>query len=372
MGEALVKHNGTQVDILANDCDRADGGNGSLGIKGTWNNGPLSCLKIFKKIIKGSYDVTHIHHETFLYGEGFGILTIPFLLLLLKLARKKVIVTMHHVISLNQHKEIIMVHSNPLQRKMLKVLYAPFAKFFSLATRIMVPSSKFKGFLQEEYGFDPSKIVVLPHYTKLNGHGPNGVEAKKLLGQDDGRKVITFFGFIRPSKGIEYLMDAFRKVSEKHPEAILQVLGMAKPRNWDYSSKLLAKAKAEDLESKVIWTGYVDSEKVPLYLKASDVIVFPYLTTFPAESRGYLQALSYGRPVIMTNAISSDVKDGVHALVIPPADTPALTTAITKLIDDVPYAEQLAKNGYDYCSNRKWEDAVPLIMKAYEDTLNGH
>lgn len=371
MGEALVKHNGTKIEVLADRCSRKAVENGSLPVKEIWSKSPISCFKIFRQIMKGSYHLTHVHHEMFLYGEGINILTIPFLLLLLKIARKRVIVTMHHVISLDQNKELILSHSSGFQRRMLRILYSPFAKLFSLAERIMVPSSRFKGFLDKEYGFDPSKIVVLPHHTKLNGHGPNGTEAKKQLGQE-GQKIITFFGFIRPAKGIEYLMDAFRKVSEKHPDAILQVLGMAKPRNWDYSTKLLVKAKEDDLESKVIWTGFIDSDKVPLYLKASDVIVYPYLTTFPSESRGYLQALSYGRPVVMTTAIDSEVKDGIHALVVPPADSEALTNAISKLIDDRPYAEELGKNGYEYCAHRRWEDAVPQIMQAYEDTLNGH
>ena len=76
--------------------------------------------------------------------------------------------------------------------------------------------------MRDELGYDPARITLIPHgaldyLTSLPDEAPLPPE----LGRVE-RPVVLCFGLIRPHKGVEVALEAFRSV----PDAELWVVGM--------------------------------------------------------------------------------------------------------------------------------------------------
>jgi glycosyltransferase involved in cell wall biosynthesis len=83
---------------------------------------------------------------------------------------------------------------------------------YRLTHHIFVHTEKMKRELIEEFGVRDACVTVIPF--GINNAVPNTrltpAEAKRRLGLCEGEKALLFFGRIRPYKGLEYLIAAFR------------------------------------------------------------------------------------------------------------------------------------------------------------------
>lgn len=156
----------------------------------------------------------------------------------------------------------------------------------------------------------------------------SGEEAKRELGLQG--RTILFFGFVRPYKGLEILLQALPEVVER-VGAHLLVVG----EFWTDESHYTALIQDLGLEGHVtIVNRYVPNEKVGLYFAASDVVVLPYVEA--TQSAVVPIAYSFHKPVITTDVggLAEVVKDGVTGLIVPPRDSAALARAMIRYFEE--------------------------------------
>jgi glycosyltransferase involved in cell wall biosynthesis len=154
---------------------------------------------------------------------------------------------------------------------------------------------------------------------------------------------ILFVGFIRPEKGIEYLLEAVSQIDVDAPWE-LEIVG---PRDFPrYSEKLEDVILIRGLRQRILWRGYVPNGK-PLLdrMRAADLFVLPTLSE--GTPHVLVEARASGLPCISTNVggVPSCVKDGYDALLVPPKDAPALARAMERLIRDGDLRRALIRNG---------------------------
>ncbi len=154
---------------------------------------------------------------------------------------------------------------------------------------------------------------------------------------------ILFVGFIRPEKGIEYLLDAVSLLKADVPWE-LEIVG---PREFpDYCEKLEGIAAARGIRERIRWEGYVPNGK-PLFdrMRAADVFVLPTLSE--GTPHVLVEARANGLPCISTTAggVPSTVTDGYDALLVPPKDARALARAIERVVGDAELRRSLIRNG---------------------------
>jgi glycosyltransferase involved in cell wall biosynthesis len=150
-------------------------------------------------------------------------------------------------------------------------------------------------------------VAIIPHGHYL-GCYPNTIgrdEARQRLGLPAGAFVYVTLGLLRPYKGLEELLPAFRQTLQtlrasetrrvSQPEEANAILLLAgQPGSAEYAETLAALAGGDP---RIRLTPYfVPPEDVQLYLNAADVCVLPYrqITTSGAA----LLAFSFGVPVI--------------------------------------------------------------------------
>ena len=143
--------------------------------------------------------------------------------------------------------------------------------------------------LRDEVGLDPGRVRVIHHgafdyLTRLPAEKPLPAELEGAEGP-----VILFFGLLRPYKGLDTLLEAFRRVEG----AELWIVG--KPR---MDVEPLRRAAAEAPGRVRLLTRFVEDAEIPAIFRHADLLVLPYRD---AEHSGVLYAgLAFGKPMVLS------------------------------------------------------------------------
>ncbi len=167
---------------------------------------------------------------------------------------------------------------------------------------------------------------------------------------------IVFVGALEAYKNVDGLAAAWRRVAERHPGALLTVVGRGSRR--EVIDRLVA-----DLPAQVEHRLELPPEAVAGQLDAARALVLP---SYPEGlGRVVLEAFARGRMVIGTNGggIPDMATDGVDALLIPRADTAALVTAIEQVLDDRELAVRLGAAAHE--TYARWHQTVTDFAAAY-------
>jgi glycosyltransferase involved in cell wall biosynthesis len=165
-----------------------------------------------------------------------------------------------------------------------------------------------------------------PTYTALAELGPerSRAEACRHLGLDPDKPVALFFGFVRPYKGLRYLIESLPAVLER-VDLQLVIAG----EFWEDKQIYLDQAVQLGVDRALtIADRYVPNEELGLYFGAADVVVLPYLSV---TQSGIVQlAYGFGKPVITTcvGDLPEVVQHERTGLIVPPADASALSAAL--------------------------------------------
>ncbi len=170
--------------------------------------------------------------------------------------------------------------------------------------------------------------------------------------------VLLFFGFVRPYKGLDVLLEAMATVLSQRPATLL-VVG----EFWKDKNRYIEQIRQSGIASAVrMIDEYIPNERVGLYFSAADLVVQPYRS---ASGSGICQ-IAYGldRPVIATQvgSLSEVIEDGVNGRLVPPGDAAALAEAIIESLD--PQAlNEMNKNAKITKDRFSWEKLANLIVE---------
>lgn len=230
----------------------------------TYNQGKPK--KIFFKLInlKG---IVHIQHEYNLLGY-FGI---PFLIIYLLLQNKKLITTMHTVIS--QKEDFI---GESLKTFFRRIFYKVQNYLIRKSCKkIIVHSDYFKKILVEEYKFGIKQVSVLPHAIKEGIITSNKKESRKELGLYGN--IFLMIGTMNPYHDYEAVVNVAEKIGKK-----VLIVTSASSVNYRDTHKLNSsldslkksiKGKEEFVELR---EGYIEYDKWWKYFSACDLVLLPY------------------------------------------------------------------------------------------------
>ncbi len=132
-----------------------------------------------------------------------------------------------------------------------------------------------------------------------------------------GKRRSCFFGRIRPYKGIEYLLAAFKLLSVSGAGNYrLIVAGEPKKGSEEYLHRdsAIRYARFQSRAGHPERIQFIPDEEMELYFKAADVLVLPYKEIF--QSGVLFLAYSFGLPVVATDVGSfrEDIVEGVHGI----------------------------------------------------------
>ena len=172
-------------------------------------------------------------------------------------------------------------------------------------------------------------------------------------------RLVTYVGHYNPVKGVDVLVEAFRLIAPRFPDAhlVLAWSGVGANRSVD---ELLSDAVYQD---RVLQLGQVSVTEL---LSASDVVVLPYRLSLgqAAHPTTLIETFAANVPVVTTDLpiYRELMQEFPMALLVPPNDPRALAQAIEKILSDSDLVRQMLT------AQRRWsEQAQPAcVIQSYE------
>lgn len=214
--------------------------------------------------------------------------------------------------------------------------------------------------LREVVGLDPGRVRVIHHgafdyLTRLPDERPLPAELAGAEGP-----VILFFGLLRPYKGIDTLLEAFRRVEG----AELWIAG-----NPRMDIEPLRRLAAEAPGRVRFLDRFVEDAEIPAIMRRADLVVLPYRDV---EHSGVLYAaLAFGKPLVLS-AVGGfpEVAAQGAARLVPPEDPAALAAALAELVGDEDARAELAAAAARAAAGAySWDEAARRTLALYRELL---
>ena len=174
---------------------------------------------------------------------------------------------------------------------------------------------------------------------------------------------ILYVGMLEPRKNIPMLLRAYRRVLDRGPAPALVLAGRM---GWgvDAIHQIISQLA---LTEQIHFTGYVTPQDLPFVYNLADLFVYPSL--YEGFGLPPLEALACGTPVI-TSAISSmPANMGDAAILVPPSDETALSTAIWEVLNNAELHQALAVKGPLQAAKYKWKTTASQTLAIYQQIL---
>lgn len=167
---------------------------------------------------------------------------------------------------------------------------------------------------------------------------------------------LLFFGYIRPYKGVDLLIEALAVLRERGHDIAATIAG----ESWRDSADLVRLAEEQGVADLIDFhLGYVTDDQVPALLRDHHLVVQPYRS---ASQSGVIPlAYAAGRGVVVTpvGGLVEAVQPGVNGTVAAAVDAGALADAVLSAIDQV---DALAIGAAT--SQIHWSDVAQAVLDA--------
>lgn len=307
-------------------------------------------IAVYREIEKRNPDIVNIDYP----GLSHRVMTI-LLLMALKLKRYKLLWKAHNLLS----------H----QPRPIDLFY--FLIIYLVVDEIIFESREnldaFRTIFKMKKG-----ICIYPCASAITDYGRfTKTKAKKEL-KLQGKKVVLFFGYIYPYKGLENLIKVMPYVVSKIPESILLIEGYARlGKSRDYVENCLRIAQNLGISGNI--RAEIDRvlglDEIEKFFKAADVIVLPYKPVHKmATFTSFLPflAAAYHLPIVCTSIeIFQDIveKEGIGLLTTPDK----LGVTIVSLLNDKELRRRIKRNvkrfRSKYSSKRIAEQTIEVFTQ---------
>ncbi len=274
---------------------------------------------------------------------------------------------------------IYLIHSHHRYLELLAVIVSKFTSIKTITTvhsfvtgfsrlsfrsnKIICVSNAIKKNLIENYEHSENRIILLHNciddISLKNIIEPN--ELQKQLGFNSDDKVILFVGRINKVKGVDTLLEAFKKVHKLNVKVKLILLGQLEDIDLSeairsYTGKLIV---------------IPPKNNVLDYYQVADIVVLPSrIDPFPFVM---LEAGVMKKPFIgsRTGGIAEFIDDEVNGFLIEPGNVDELAQKIIYVLKNPESAKQVAEKLYDkVIEKNNCNQYFEKLEKIYSEILN--
>ena len=328
---------------------------------------------VFKRTVADQVDIVHVQWELNTFGSFYSSLLLPLLLFFLHISRAKCVTTVHSVIPRSSFglklPGFVVPRGVKFFVEFLFVLLYNMVVLMSDA--IIVHGASSKKLLCFDYKSKSEKIFVIPY--GVASEVQNERSSCKLNNLPfEGQELILAIGTISPRKGLDVLIEAFEKLSLEHPSWILAIAGGV-PMYYKYYYEYL-KELASNLTTKnrVVFIGEFNLSDVNMLMKATKVVVFPYIYNFGASST--LTFALQHRKVVVISALdfaTDFLNNGKNALLVKPGNPILLAKAIESAMSDQELRITIKKGVNNLLQKTSWDFVAKKTLEVYTKVLFG-
>lgn len=162
----------------------------------------------------------------------------------------------------------------------------------NLTDAVIVHCEAARAILRARFGRRRQVYTVQhPHYMSQYPNAITRAAAKELLGISPDDFVFAFIGGLRPNKGVEGLVAAFRQLEGSN---LCLLIAGSSARSDGCVEALHELAQCDGRIH--LHTHFISDDKLQIYVNASDVVVLPFARILTSGSA--IMAMGFARPVV--------------------------------------------------------------------------
>lgn len=176
---------------------------------------------------------------------------------------------------------------------------------------------------------------------------------------------ILYIGGFSLRKNVKALVDSFLKIQKNIPkEYKLLIVGSLR----DEGLKLKSYVESLPIKDKVIFTGFIEDDYLPILYNATKLFVYPSL--YEGFGLPPLEAMSCKTAVLTSNKTSIPEVVPFKESLINLNDENDLSIKLERLLTDNKLRENLEKLSFEKSKEFSWEKTAKKTINAYFETLN--
>jgi glycosyltransferase involved in cell wall biosynthesis len=330
------------------------------------NYDTIKVLKIFKRNFNiKSYGISStspilniLWHQTVLLLRLLllkpDILFIPnHLLVLFKVC--PTVVTIHDLIEFNIQNKFNKLRT--LYRRFIMPITARRADW------IITVSENSKKDIIKYFRVDAKKIIVIPNGVASSFRPLDKKRCKSELAcrYTLPEQFILYVGTLdHPGKNSVGLINAFDLLIRKYNLTHGLVL-IGRP-GFGYEA-IIQRIEILNLKDKIVMTGYVPDEDLPLFYNAADVFVFP--SFYEGFGLPVIEAMSCGTAVVASNSSSLPEVIGDAGLIVNANDTDEIAGAIFKILTEPEVRCEHIRKGLERSKKFSWRKSAMEYLRVF-------
>ena len=297
----------------------------------------MAIPSIIKELKKIKPDIVNIQYPSDEYFRRCVSLLPP---IIKDIIRCKVTITIHEY-----------DYFNMKEKKSLRDKIRLYLNFYKL-DKVITVEKKFIKRIKDDYA--KANIVHIPISSNIPKSDASKEELEKIkkgLGLE-GKKILSYFGFAVPVKGIEYLFRCMPKLDENVKLLFINELNYEN----EYHKSLLDLIEKLNIKNRVIITGFYDDAKdIANMLSVSNVCVLPFINGLKTSNGSFLAAYNQKIKIITTSKSNQKDENGIYY--VKPENEEELLEKIKFALNNEEKIERKALT---------WDSVVDSFIKAFE------
>ncbi|MDO8619919.1 MAG: glycosyltransferase [bacterium] len=206
-----------------------------------------------------------------------------------------------------------------------------------------------------EWGISEQKLTVLPDAVDFNAFdiSISKEDARKKLFLPLDKKIVLYTGsfFRYPWKGVDTLLEVAQNYQKE--EVLFVLVGG--------SERELKQAKEKYPGKNIVLLGHESPRAIPLFLKASDVLVLPNKSGYEMSEKHtsplkLFEYMASGRPIVSSDIPSlREVLTEKEAIFFKPNDPKDLARVLAELLNNSVLADSLSESAREKAKSYTWD-----------------
>jgi glycosyltransferase involved in cell wall biosynthesis len=176
---------------------------------------------------------------------------------------------------------------------------------------------------------------------------------------------LVYVGAVSDQDGAEALPRVLGLLEREHglPGARVTIVG-----DGDARAAVEAAARAEGVDDRVSFTGWVEADQVPALIRSADICVDPAPATALNNRSTMIKIAEYlaaAKPVVAFDLLETQRTVGDGALLARPDDVEAFAAAVARLAGDAGERSRVAELGRARAEALTWEHSERALLDAY-------
>jgi glycosyltransferase involved in cell wall biosynthesis len=196
--------------------------------------------------------------------------------------------------------------------------------------------------LARELGIAPERLIPIPlGVDRPRAPQPVGLAVAAL------QPFVLYVGAAESRKGFDVLLAAMSHIHGQRRD--LRLAATTQLEGWVHGAAHVAEL------------GYVDDDTLAALYRSATMLAFP--SRYEGFGLPVLEAMSYGTPVVASNASAIPEVGGDAICYVEPGDVAGLAAAILRVADDSAYASDLRRRGLARAAEFSWQRTAEMTLE---------